>query len=330
MRKQRWLACALLLWMAGLVNASPAQTIPLATTDRPDTSRPGRITEPRGEATVMPEGLATMKLSAGSLVSLRIFEEPDLDGSYRLDGKGDVAIPLAGDVHLQGLTLREAEAAIASKLVNEQVLNSPHVVLNIDEYGASNITVLGEVSTPGRFPALTPRKLLDVLALAGGLTSFAGSEFVLHRSGAPDALTETIHYKRGVNDAAVLATMVAPGDSVVVKRAGVVYVLGAVNRPGGYLMQESGDLDLAQAIALALGTAPEASADRIRILRKQADGSVAEINASLSQIAEGKARPLNLLPEDVVYVPTSRMKSAFFNGRQVLSSAASSTIYTLR
>jgi len=276
------------------------------------------------------EGLSNMKLATGSMIDIRVFEEPDIDGSYRVDARGNISIPLAGDVHIESLTLREAETAIGNKLVAEEILKAPHVVVNVDEYGAQNIVVLGEVNAPGRYPVLEPRKLIDVLAQAGGQTQLAGNEIVLHRAGKPDDAIETIHYKRAVNDPIALNTLIGPGDSILVKRAGIVYVLGSVLRPGGYLMQESGDLDVGQAIALALGTTPEAAVTRVRILRKNADGSVSEIQAKYSKFAEGKAFPVPLQAEDVVYVPNNKIKSAFINARNVVGSAASATIYTLR
>ncbi|HEY3927057.1 MAG TPA: polysaccharide biosynthesis/export family protein [Candidatus Koribacter sp.] len=308
------------------VGASSADAAALASRS----ARSAAIPQFRSGPSVATEGLSTMKLATGSMIDVRVFEEPDIDGSYRIDAQGNISVPLAGDIHIESMTLREAESAISDKLVAEEILKAPHVVVNVDEFGAQNIVVLGEVNAPGRYPALEPRKLIDVLAQAGGQTTVAGNEVIVHRAGKPDDVTETIHYKRSVNDQVALNTLIGPGDSVLVKRAGIVYVLGSVLRPGGYLMQESGDLDVGQAIALALGTTPEAAVTRVRVLRKNPDGSVSEIEGKYSKFADGKAFPLALQAEDVVFVPNNKLKSAFLTGRQVLGSAASATIYTLR
>jgi polysaccharide export outer membrane protein len=282
-----------------------------------------------GGATVAPEDVSTMKLMPGSMVDLHVFEEPDLDGSYRLDQKGDISLPLAGTVKLEALTLTEAQAAIQARLVSSQVLKVANVDVNLDEYSAKKITVLGEVISPGSFPVIGPRALGDVLALAGGETALAGSDIVVQRSGSPADSSEPIHYNREGRDSTPLHSMINPGDSVLVKRAGVVYVLGAVTRPGGYLMQEAGELNVDQALALAMGTAVEAKVQAISVFRKMPDGSLVDIHVDYRKINSGKATALSLKPEDVVYVPPSSIKTALVRGTQVLASAASATIYTL-
>jgi len=123
--------------------------------------------------------------------------------------------------------------------------------------------------------------------------------------------------------------MINPGDTVLVKRAGVVYVLGAVNRPGGYLLQESGELNVDQALAMAAGTALEAKVQDLRVFRKQADGNLVEFHINYRRINNGKEAPLRLKAEDVVYVPPSSIKSALIHGTQVVASAASASIYAL-
>lgn len=277
-----------------------------------------------------PEDVSTVKLMPGTMVDLHVFEETDLDGAYRLDEHGNISLPLAGSVHLESLTLREAETAVGEKLVSSQILNTPHVVVNLDEYSSQNIVVLGEVSSPGRFPVLGPRKLIDLLAMAGGQTALAGNEIVVHRLGQPPDVTEMIHYGKDVNDPTALNVVINPGDTVLVRRAGIIYVLGAVNRPGGYVMQEAGELNVAQALALAAGTAIEAKVGSIRVIRKLPDGSLMETQVDYRKFNKGEAVPFPLKPEDIVYVPPSMIKTALNRGYSILSAAASATIYTTR
>ena len=271
-----------------------------------------------------------MKLVPGSMVDIHVFEETDLDGTYRLDGHGNISLPLAGSIHIESLTLREAEAAISAKLVAEEILRAPHVVVNIDEYGAQNIVVLGEVTSPGRYPALASRRLVDVLAMAGGRTPVAGNEIVIHRSDQPAETTESVHYGRDTDSRTSADLEIHPGDTVLVKKAGIVYVRGSVNRPGGYVMQEAGDLNIAQAIALAFGTAPEAANGSIRVIRKQSDGSIVELPVLYDKVNKGEATALSLQPEDIVFVPSSKWKSTFINTKGVMASAAGASIYVFR
>ena len=281
-----------------------------------------------GSATVAPVDVANLKLMPGSMVDLHVFEEPDLNGSYRLDKHGNISLPVAGAVQLESMTLREAEDAIQAKLLSTQILKVASVEVNLDEYSSQNIIVTGEVAAPGSFPVMGPRKLTDVLALAGGVTVFSGGEIVIQRFGAQSDATEVVHYNRSANEAVTLSTVINPGDSVLVKRAGVVYILGAVNRPGGYLLQESGELNVDQALALASGTSIEAKVEDLRVFRKQTDGNLVEFHINYRRIINGKETPLRLKAEDVVYVPPSSIKTAFIHAQQVVSAAAAATIYT--
>ncbi len=281
-----------------------------------------------GTETIAPEGIANLKLSPGSLVDIHVFEEPDLDGSYRLDSSGEITIPLGGKVSLATLTLSEAEAAISTKLIRGEILKTAHVVVNIDEYNAQNVVVLGEVATPGRYPILTARKLKEVLAMSGGMTALAGNEIILHRFSQPEGVSETIRTRGGLNDQNAMNIDINPGDSVMVKKAGIVYVLGAVNRPGGYLMQEDGDLNVVEAVSLALGTTPQASTNKTRIIRKGPDGTLLEISTLYDKATKGEVVPVVLHPEDIVFVPPSGWKQALSLAQSELSAAATATIYT--
>jgi polysaccharide export outer membrane protein len=288
------------------------------------------ITSDRQGLSIAPEGVAKMKLSPGTVIEIHIHEEGDLDGTYRIDDEGNIVLPLAGTIHVAGLTLRLAEKAVSEKLVAEEILKSPHVTVNLDEYSSNDIIVTGQVNAPGRFPALAPRKLVDLLAMASGETSLAGNLITIHRFGQPADSSETVHYGPETNNPTVLNMQINPGDSVLVQKAGVVYVLGSVNRPGGYVMQEEGNLNIAQAMALAFGTSPEASTGKIRILRKAADGQVQQIPADYDSFKKGKALPIQLQAEDIVYVPSSAVKSTFINAKTELSAAAASAIYVAR
>ena len=117
-----------------------------------------------------------------------------------------------------------------------------------------------------------------------------------------------------------------PGETVTVKRAGIVYVLGGVTRPGGYLMQEDGDLNVTQALALAYGTTMPAAVGSMRLIRKKDDGQVEEIPIPYRAIVKGKVAPLQLQAEDVIYVPISKIK-ATLDASLVNSGVAAAVIY---
>jgi len=278
--------------------------------------------------TAVPPDFASLKLAPGFLVNLNVLDDPDFDGEFRVDQHGDLALPIIGDVHVAGQTATEARQKIEAKLKVDQILNSPQVNLTVVEYAALEVTIVGEVAAPGRYPLFAPRSLTDVLALAGGLTPAAGNEIeIAHQN--KDVEPTAIHYSRATNSKAVQDAVVQPGDTVQIKRAGIVYVLGAVNRPGGYIMQEDGTLTVLEAISIANGTTLPASVGTIYLLRRNSDGTAVRIELPLNKMQRGKDADMQLHATDVLYVPMSKIKSALVNSQGILAAATSASIYAV-
>jgi polysaccharide export outer membrane protein len=274
----------------------------------------------------VPEDFPKLKLGPGFLVSLNVLDDPDFTGEFRIDEQGNIVVPILGPIHVGGETASEAGVQIKDKLLEDKILKDPQVHLNVLEYTAPEVTIVGEVTSPGKYPLLTPRKLVDVLALAGGPTLLAGNVVQISRNdGSAEPLL--IHYSRSANPNTIENVVVHPGETVLVKRAGIVYVLGAVNRPGGYVMQEEGSLNLLQAISLANGTAISASTGTVYLIRKNPDGTEVDIALPYKKISRGKYSDIQLHATDVLYVPTSAVKSILTNSQAVLASAASASIY---
>jgi len=323
----RWIApCAVILVHGAFASSQTTQSVAQSPLQASRTARapqqPGLSSAVQGA----PEGIADLRLTPGTLINVQVFEEPDLDGAYRVDDKGSIAMPLVGSIKVQGFSLRETEGAIRQQLISEQILNAPHVVVNVADYGAQNIVVAGEVTNPGRVPIIAPRPLQEVLASAGGTTPLASDEVVIHRAGQTPDKQETVRYNAATGQVGT-GVMIAPGDTIFVKRAGSVYVLGAVNRPGGFVMQNEGSLNVVEALALAYGTAPEAAIPRVRILRRVSEGNYEFVPVPLNKIQKGKATPTPLQAGDIVYVPPSTIKEVGITARSLLSGVAGAAVY---
>jgi polysaccharide export outer membrane protein len=275
---------------------------------------------------VVPADFSQLKLAPGFLLSLNVLDDSDFAGTFRVDEQGDIFLPVLGKLHVADETVAEIRGQIRRKLLDDRILKDPQVDLSIQEYTAPQVTIIGEVASPGKYPLLIPHSLVDVLALAGGTTITAGNE-VLITHGNAGADPVLVHYSKATNPDAVRGTIVQPGDTVQVKRAGIVYVLGAVNRPGGFVMQEEGTLNVLQAISLANGTSVTASTRTIYLLRHNADGTEVDIAVPYKKIANGKNTDMQLRATDVLYVPTSMLKAALTNSQAILTSAASASIY---
>ena len=319
------------LALAGCVLVAPAfaqqpnQMVPGTASTLPlNNARTQRTAGNNGTLTAIPDDFADLKLSPGFLLGLEVFDEPQFSSQARIDKEGNISVPLIGAVHVAGMTVAEAEKAVQDKFVKEEILTNPQVSLNVQQYAGGSITVLGEVQSPGRIQLLAPHSLLDVLGMAGGETNTAGATIEVKSAGSP--ASKTYEYSRSSNGDSLRDVMIQPGDTVTVGRAGIVYVLGAVNRPGGYVMQEDGKLDVAQALSLAQGTAMQAKTGALRVVRRTADGQVQEIPVSYKDIMTGKATPLVLQAQDIVYVPVSKLKTVFTSTSNIIGQAGSAAI----
>jgi polysaccharide export outer membrane protein len=264
------------------------------------------------------------------LLSINVYEAPEFSGSYRVDQEGNLTIPLCGRVNVRGLSMPEAAARLEAAFKDGQVLMQPQVNVDVQQYAGQYVTVIGEVGSPGRINLIVPAKLSEILAEAGGVTAMAGARIKIRHGSDAAASEEEISYSRSQFNREADAVMVRPGDSVTVPRTGIVYVLGAVSRPGGYLMQEDGKLNVAQALALSGGTMMQANTGGLRVIRRNADGTVLDFPLSYDGIAKGSQTPLALQAQDIVYVPMSKLKSVLSTSEGLIGQAATAIIYTVR
>jgi polysaccharide export outer membrane protein len=279
----------------------------------------------------VPEDFATLKLGPGFLLNISVYGEPDLSGQVRVDDEGNISIPFLNQIHVGGGTIAEARDKIQQKFRDRAILKNPQVSVNVEQFPTSGVTVVGEVQSPGRVELLSPHSLLDVIGLTGGETAQAGDEIELKRANAPSGTaTSTVYkYSRGSNGDSIRDVMVHPGDTVIVKRAGIVYVLGAVNRPGGYPMQEDGKLNVAQAISMAMGLGMQARTSGLRVVKHGEDGKLIDVPVSYNRMMNGKEAPMELEAGDIVYVPVSKVKAVFNTSSSLIGQTASATIYTM-
>ncbi len=310
--------------LRGQQNTAP---VPAGIDDRRDQVPRQSIYQNSPGPVVVPEGFDTLQLSPGYLLYMTIYNVPEMTTELRVDAQGFITLPLAGAIHVGGDTLTQAQDAIAKALEEKEILKQPQVHLNVLQYAAQNVSVLGEVHSPGRIPLLAQTPLDDVLALAGGETIAAGKDIEIQRAGPTGELTsQHVEYVQGRDPAVLRRVMVRPGDTVLVQRAGIIYVLGAVNRPGGYLMVDGGSLNAVQAISLAGGTSLQASTKWAVVVRRKGNGYV-QFKVPLNKMQTGDATPVQLEWNDALYVPVSSWKAVLINGSNVISAATSASIY---
>lgn len=274
---------------------------------------------------MVPPHFADLKLSQGFLLGLNVLDDPDFTGLFRVDEAGNMALPILGSIHVAGKTVPQAREEISKNLLDRGILRDPQVELNVVEYTAPQVTILGAVASPGVFPLLAPEGLADVLALAGDSTILAGDRIEITTPNG--GKSQTVHYFRGMDTKLLNSVIIQPGDAVHVEQAGVIYVLGGVNRPGGYVMQENGNLSVLQAISIAEGTAQTASVKSIYIMHRNEDNTNAWLELPYRKMTQGKVADVQLHTNDVLFVPTNHFKVTFLSASGVMAAVGSASIY---
>jgi len=262
----------------------------------------------------------TIRLGPGDLLQISVYGAPDLTTEGRVNAAGNITMPLIGSVHVAGLSTDQTQQLIAAKLREGGLLVDPHVNVFAKEYANGGVAVMGEVQKPGIYALPGERTLFDAISTAGGTTNRAGRAVTITHPSEPKPLIVDLDY---ANPSKSLAANVEvfPGDTVVVSRAGVVYVVGAVNHPAGFVMDNNERLTVLQAVALAGGTKVTSSLKGTKILRTTPDG-IQEIPIPLNKILEAKAEDPPLKAEDVLFVPNSPGKVAAITGAQAAISVA--------
>lgn len=282
-------------------------------------------------------------IGAGDLIHIDVFDVQELSRDVRVGHTGDVSLPLIpGRVHAAGLSTFELEAKLDDLLVENGLVTHPQVSVFIKEQLSQPVTIVGAVGHQMVMQLVRPTTILEALAMAGGITDDAGSVVLITHGSlnpeieppggpatapvqpqdaapkgggqdpvAPEGPTETIRLKDLlVSGDPTFNIFVHGGDLVSVPRSGIVYLLGAVNSPGGYVLLNRGDhISVVKAMALAHGWTTTAKANSAIIVRQDPKTGVKrEIPVQVKKMVQRKVDDIQLEPSDVLYIPDSTGK----------------------
>jgi polysaccharide biosynthesis/export protein len=307
----------------------PQTVFPAATQEQDPSDKTGETKIPPAKADSDSEpGAVPLRLGVGDLLDISVYNVPELNTKARISNTGDIYLPLIDYIHVADLSLEEAQALIAKRLEDGGFLKNPHVTVFINEYASQAVTILGEVQKPGPYPMMGERRLYDLISAAGGLTEKAGRTVTISHRNKPNE-PQTIRLAEGLAQTSESNVPIQPGDTIVVRRAGIVYVVGAVVKPSGFLM-DNDSLTVLKVIALAGGTTRTAKLNGAKLLRKTPEG-LQETGLSVKKILQLKSPDLPLQAEDILFIPTSAGKAAAYRGTEaILSAATALTIVGVR
>lgn len=273
-------------------------------------------------ATDAPTGQA-LHIAGGDLLEINVFDVPELSGKFRVSNTGSISLPLIGECAVQQKRTDEVEQVIAEKLARGGYVRDPQVSVFVAEFATQGVSVLGEVKKPGVYPSLGSHRLLDYISMAEGLTPLSGSSVDISRRGSGATLRVPLRSKGEARE----NPEIFPGDTVLVERAGVVYVVGDVARPGGFPMDQDDHLSVLQAVALAQGVNRTAALKSAKLIRTTPQGRT-EVPVDLHAMLGSKAADVALEDGDIVFVPSSAAKSAMKRGLEAaVQAAVGVTIY---
>jgi polysaccharide biosynthesis/export protein len=240
----------------------------------------------------------------------------------RIDAKGDVNFPLIGSLHAGGLTLHEFERLLNTRIAT--FVRNPQLVVSVAEYKSQPLSVFGAVNSPGIYQIQGRKNLVEMISLAGGLRSDAGSAVTVTRELSQGRLAlpgEHLDESGRYSTADLQLPDITAGrrpdqnieakahDVISISRGTMVYVFGEVKKSGGFLMADQSSISLIQALSLAEGTERTADLKHARIIRNSSVPTKRqEISCDLGRILSGKAEDLGLRPQDILYVPGSTGK----------------------
>lgn len=290
MRTGTLAASLLALAVAAPAMAAQAQAAPRrAAAAAPAPAAPAPVAAPAAQG-------QQYRIGAGDTLRITVYQSPDLSMEAKVTDAGVISYPLLGSLRVAGLSVAEAEAALAQALIKGDFVKKPQVIIVVTNVRANQVNVLGQVGKPGRYPLdIAGMRLTEVLALAGGVTTSGSDTLVLVGQREGKSWRHEVDLPRLFSPGGLAEDVVVlPGDALWVERAPQIYVYGEVQRPGQVRLERG--MTVMQALAAAGGKTQRGTERGLRVSRRGADGHLQALEPAMDeQLREG----------DVVYIRES-------------------------
>jgi polysaccharide export outer membrane protein len=282
--------------------------------------------------------LQDYKIGSGDVIAVSVADAPEFGGKFRVTDTGVIEIPgVREQIRAEDQSATELAHAIREALIGAKQLRNPLVSVYVEEFHGRTVTVLGAVARPSVYPIVKHTNVLEALSLAGGALPSSGNTVTIVRGAASAEATGTAAGSVQIlrmsdllsgRETSLLAE-VKNGDVISVSAAQVIYVVGAVIKPGGYTMADpSSGVSVVQAVALAAGLQTVASRHALIVRQSTSDQARIEIPVDIGQMETGKTTDVLLAPNDILYVPSSGARKALkAMGDIALAAANGAAIY---
>ena len=234
-------------------------------------------------------------LGPGDVVRIGVYGSPDLTVETRVTPAGTITFPLIGQVELGGLAIPLAERRIADMLEKGGFVKKPQVTILVTSLSSQQVSVLGQVNRPGRYPIEGKRTVMDMLALAGGMNPDGSDTITLIRKRDGKVSKEALDIVGMMRTGDLQRDVELTADDIIyVERAARFYIYGEVQRPGAFRLER--DMTVLQALSVGGGLSLRGTERGMRIKRRDAEGKLHVIDAKHDDLLQA---------DDIVYVKES-------------------------
>jgi polysaccharide export outer membrane protein len=268
-------------------------------------------------------------IAPGDLLDVSEFHTPEFHSTVRVSAAGTVKLPMLDEVHVEGMDELEAAHAVAGVLISRGFLNHPQVSVLVTAYVGQDVSILGEVLRPGVYPFTLHHRLFDMISAASGLGPTAGGVVNIYHRNDPNTPHRVLLDPNGTEVGPDRDPELAPGDIVQVTRAGLVYVVGDVIRPGAFIVDPTQEFTVLKAVSLAWGPSQNAATGKALLIREQKGGGRTVTTLNLKRMLRGKDPDQPIHDHDILFVPDSTAKNLFNRSiESAIQSAAGVSIYS--
>ena len=265
-------------------------------------------------------------IGPGDMLDVSEIHAPEFHSTVRVSQTGSVTLPMVREVDVGGMDERGAANAIDVALVAKGMLLHPQVTVLVTYHMGQDVSLLGEVGRPGVYPYSIHHRLLDLISAGSGLTPNAGRLVNVFRRDDPKTPHPVVLDPSGTDTEHDHNPELSPGDTVQVSRAGLVYVIGDVVRPGGFPVDPAQGLTVVQALSLAWGQSQNASSKALLIREQKGGRTLTTLNLRRMIHGEDPDQPIH--DRDIIFVPDSMAKNLWNKSLEAaIQSAIGVTIY---